>query len=111
MRLGLGIDAGGGSQSRWALVGTDQVLVADGSIAGLSALQLASESGLRKVMGILSGLAIEVSSYGRVAAVHAGTGSIAGFVDRTAQFHRAGGRGGILDDGGSGYWITVEALR
>jgi N-acetylglucosamine kinase-like BadF-type ATPase len=43
--------------------------------------------------------------------VYAGTGSIAGFIDAQREFHRAGGRGGILDDGGSGYWITVEALR
>jgi N-acetylglucosamine kinase-like BadF-type ATPase len=43
--------------------------------------------------------------------VYAGTGSITGFVDGRGEFHRAGGRGGILDDGGSGYWITVEALR
>lgn len=43
--------------------------------------------------------------------VYAGTGSIAGFVDERGEFHRAGGRGGILDDGGSGYWITLEALR
>lgn len=48
---------------------------------------------------------------GRGYLVYAGTGSIAGFVDERGEFHRAGGRGGILDDGGSGYWITVEALR
>ncbi len=43
--------------------------------------------------------------------VYAGTGSIAGYVDERGEFHRAGGRGGILDDGGSGYWIAREALR
>lgn len=43
--------------------------------------------------------------------IYAGTGSIAAFVDENGQLHRAGGRGGILDDGGSGYWIAREALR
>jgi N-acetylglucosamine kinase-like BadF-type ATPase len=43
--------------------------------------------------------------------VYAGTGSIAGYVDAQGAFHRAGGRGGILDDGGGGYWIAREALR
>jgi N-acetylglucosamine kinase-like BadF-type ATPase len=43
--------------------------------------------------------------------VYAGTGSIAGYVDAQQGFHRAGGRGGILDDGGGGYWIAREALR
>lgn len=43
--------------------------------------------------------------------VYAGTGSIAAHLDVHAVLHRAGGRGGALDDGGSGYWITREALR
>lgn len=43
--------------------------------------------------------------------VYAGTGSIAAFVDEQQQLHRAGGRGGLIDDGGSGYWIAREALR
>ena len=43
--------------------------------------------------------------------VYAGTGSIAAFVDAQQQMHRAGGRGGLIDDGGSGYWIAREALR
>ena len=43
--------------------------------------------------------------------VYAGTGSIAAFIDAQGQFHRAGGRGGLLDDGGSGFWIAREALR
>ena len=43
--------------------------------------------------------------------VYAGTGSIAGFVDAEGVFQRVGGRGGLLDDGGSGYWIAREALR
>ena len=163
--MGLGIDAGG-SQSRWALVGADQAVVAEGSITSFSALDLAGEAGQHKVSDILEGLAREVSAYGPVIAAHAGitglgglqdgasqllqalllrqfnlapgtvtlsndielacraafepgmgyliyagTGSMAGFVDVNGAFHRAGGRGGILDDGGSGYWIAVAALR
>lgn len=43
--------------------------------------------------------------------VCAGTGSMAAFIDEQGELHRAGGRGGVLDDGGSGYWIAREALR
>lgn len=43
--------------------------------------------------------------------VYAGTGSIAAWIDGDGVFHRAGGRGVLLDDGGGGYWIAREALR
>jgi N-acetylglucosamine kinase-like BadF-type ATPase len=43
--------------------------------------------------------------------VYAGTGSIAAFIDEEGAFHRAGGRGVTLDDGGGGFWIAREALR
>jgi N-acetylglucosamine kinase-like BadF-type ATPase len=43
--------------------------------------------------------------------VYAGTGSVAAFIDEAGVQHRAGGRGGLIDDGGSGYWIAREALR
>ena len=43
--------------------------------------------------------------------VYAGTGSIGAFIDLDGQFHRAGGRGVVLDDGGGGFWIAREALR
>lgn len=43
--------------------------------------------------------------------VYAGTGSVAAFIDAEGESHRAGGRGGLIDDGGSGYWIAREALR
>ena len=43
--------------------------------------------------------------------VYAGTGSVAAYVDAQHVLHRAGGRGGLIDDGGSGYWIAREALR
>ena len=43
--------------------------------------------------------------------VYAGTGSIAAWIDADGVFHRAGGRGVLLDDGGGGYWVAREALR
>lgn len=43
--------------------------------------------------------------------VYAGTGSIGAYIDGEGQFHRAGGRGVMLDDGGGGFWIAREALR
>lgn len=43
--------------------------------------------------------------------VYAGTGSIAAFIDGDGGFHRAGGRGVTLDDGGGGFWIAREAMR
>lgn len=42
--------------------------------------------------------------------VYAGTGSIAAFIDAAGRMQRAGGRGAILGDEGSGYWIAREAL-
>jgi N-acetylglucosamine kinase-like BadF-type ATPase len=43
--------------------------------------------------------------------VYAGTGSIGAWIDGAGVFHRAGGRGVVLDDGGGGFWIAREALR
>jgi N-acetylglucosamine kinase-like BadF-type ATPase len=43
--------------------------------------------------------------------VYAGTGSIGAYIDADGCFHRAGGRGVVLDDGGGGFWIAREALR
>lgn len=43
--------------------------------------------------------------------VYAGTGSIGAYIDAAGEFHRAGGRGVVLDDGGGGFWIAREALR
>jgi N-acetylglucosamine kinase-like BadF-type ATPase len=43
--------------------------------------------------------------------VYAGTGSIAAFIDKDGELHRAGGRGVMLDDAGGGFWIAREALR
>lgn len=43
--------------------------------------------------------------------IYAGTGSIGAWIDVDGTFHRAGGRGVTLDDGGGGFWIAREALR
>jgi len=48
---------------------------------------------------------------GRGILVMAGTGSIAAHLRADGTIERAGGRGSLLDDGGSGYWIAREALR
>lgn len=159
--LGLGIDAGG-TQTRWALASASGELVAEGSVSGMSAVQMASKSGQQSIRDTFSALAADVLAVGRPAQVHAGltgyggveeplagmirtplglaaaavtivtdievayldvfapgegylvyagTGSIAAHIDAGGSFHRAGGHGSLLDDGGSGYWIAREALR
>jgi N-acetylglucosamine kinase-like BadF-type ATPase len=159
--LGLGIDAGG-TQTRWALAAPGGAIVAEGTVAGLSALQMGSPHGRETVRSTFAELAAEVLPHGapaRVQAgltgfggesellqrwlaellhmqaadihfcsdmeiayrasfapgegylVYAGTGSIGAFIDAEGQFHRAGGRGVVLDDGGGGFWIAKEALR
>jgi N-acetylglucosamine kinase-like BadF-type ATPase len=157
----LGIDAGG-TQTRWALAGTDGTIIADGFVAGMSATQMASPAGRDAVRGVLAELAQQVLAAAapvRVCAgltgfdgvavepaqwlaaalglaptavtvrsdieiaylasfkpgagylVYAGTGSIAAWIDADGVFHRAGGRGVTLDDGGGGFWIAREAMR
>ena len=159
--LGLGIDAGG-TQTRWALARADGTIVAEGRVAGLSALQMGSAGGRESVLATFTGLAnavLENGRPGRILAgltgfggdgeqlvgwltellqvpahaisvcgdveiaylesfapgegylVYAGTGSIGAYIDGAGAFHRAGGRGVVLDDGGSGFWIAREALR
>ena len=41
----------------------------------------------------------------------AGTGSVGYAMDREGQSHRAGGWGHIIDDGGSGYRIGMDAIK
>jgi N-acetylglucosamine kinase-like BadF-type ATPase len=159
--LGLGIDAGG-TQTRWALAAPGGAILAEGKVAGLSALQMGTPHGRETVRATFEELAAKVLPHGvpaRVQAgltgfggdseqlqrwlaellhmqaadihfcsdmeiayrasfapgegylVYAGTGSIGAFIDRDGTFHRAGGRGVVLDDGGGGFWIAKEALR
>ncbi len=159
--LGLGIDAGG-TGTRWALAATGGAIVAEGAVAGLSALQMSSADGRAAVRASFEQLSAAVLAHGQPAQVQAGltgfggdgqllqqwladllgleasavvlgndieiayrdsfapgagylvycgTGSIGAFIDADGQFHRAGGRGVVLDDGGGGFWIAREALR
>ena len=159
--IGLGIDAGG-TQTRWALAAPDGAILAEGTGAGLSALQMGQPDGrasghatftnlaqavlaqaqptrvragltgfggdgeqlanwLAGLLGIApTGIAlcndIEIAyrasfTPGEGYLVYAGTGSIGAFIDADGTFHRAGGRGVVLDDGGGGFWIAREALR
>ena len=159
--LGLGIDAGG-TQTRWALAAPGGGILAEGVVAGLSALQMGSAHGRELVRATFAELAGAVLLHGQPARVeagltgfggdgellqrwlaellhldtraihfcsdieiayrasfapgegylvYAGTGSIGAFIDADGVFHRAGGRGVVLDDGGGGFWIAREALR
>ena len=159
--IGLGIDAGG-TQTRWALAAPGGVILAEGTVAGLSALQMSTPDGRASVQATFAALAGAVLAHAqpvRVRAgltgfggdgeqlthwlagllgiepgaiamcndieiayrasftpgagylVYAGTGSIGAFIDGDGVFHRAGGRGVVLDDGGGGFWIAREALR
>ena len=69
--LGLGIDAGG-TQTRWALARADGVVLAEGHVAGLSALQLASAAGRVAVQATFAELAAAVLAHGRPRRVRAG---------------------------------------
>lgn len=69
--LGLGIDAGG-TQTRWALAGRGGALVAEGVVAGLSALQLATPHGREALRATFAELAQAVLAHGRPQAVQAG---------------------------------------
>jgi N-acetylglucosamine kinase-like BadF-type ATPase len=158
---GLGIDAGG-TQTRWALADVAGTIVAEGHVAGASALQMASPEGRARLRATFEALARDVLAHGRPRRIHAGltgfggdarllgewlaellavapqdiglcndieiayldafepgagylvyagTGSIAAFIDAAGTFHRAGGRGVVLDDAGGGFWIAREAMR
>lgn len=159
--IGLGIDAGG-TQTRWALAASDGAILAEGTAAGLSALQMSKADGRASVHATFASLSRDVLAHARPARVragltgfggdgaqltawladllgieagaiamcndieiayrasfslgegylvYAGTGSIGAFIDADGTFHRAGGRGVVLDDGGGGFWIAREALR
>ena len=43
--------------------------------------------------------------------VYSGTGSIGYYLSGTKDVIRVGGRGNLIDDGGSGFWIAREALK
>lgn len=43
--------------------------------------------------------------------VYAGTGSMSAYIDEHGHFHRVGGRGHVLDDGGSAVWMVCQAFK
>jgi N-acetylglucosamine kinase-like BadF-type ATPase len=61
--LGLGIDAGG-TQTRWALAAPGGQIVAEGIVAGLSALQMGSAAGRETVRATFTQLAADVLRHG-----------------------------------------------
>ncbi|GGE84463.1 BadF/BadG/BcrA/BcrD ATPase family protein [Massilia psychrophila] len=83
--LGLGIDAGG-TQTRWALAGRDGAVVAEGHVAGLSALHMASASGRQTVRASFSQLALDVLRHGRPARVRAGLTGFGGDGEQLARW-------------------------
>jgi N-acetylglucosamine kinase-like BadF-type ATPase len=82
--LGLGIDAGG-TRTRWALAARDGAIVAEGRVAGLSALQMGSAAGRATVHANFALLAREVMQHGRPGRVRAG---LTGFGGDGAQLQR-----------------------
>lgn len=69
--LGLGIDAGG-TQTRWALAAPGGAIVADGVVAGLSALQMGTPHGRDGVRATFAALAAQVRAHGAPQGVQAG---------------------------------------
>jgi len=69
--LGLGIDAGG-TQTRWALAAPGGEIVAEGIVAGLSALQMGSAAGRDTLRATFTQLAADVLQHG--APTHAWAG-------------------------------------
>jgi N-acetylglucosamine kinase-like BadF-type ATPase len=70
-RLGLGIDAGG-TQTRWALATPAGELVAQGHVAGMTALQMGSAAGRATIEHTLGEIAAAATAVGRPAKVVAG---------------------------------------
>lgn len=76
-KMGLGIDAGG-TQTRWALANSAGGIVAEGHVAGLSGLQMATEPGRQTVRETIAALATQALLHGapmRVCAGFTGLGS------------------------------------
>ena len=93
-------------------------------LAGFTGLGAHGESLRTMIAGVLElhGSAVTLASDIEIACrdlyapgegyvVYAGTGSVAAFIDAAETFHRAGGRGALIDDAGGGFWIAREAIR
>jgi N-acetylglucosamine kinase-like BadF-type ATPase len=80
MTLGLGLDAGG-TGTRWALARPTGEVVAEGRVAGLSAIQITSHAGEQAARATLAALAAQVLAAGRPARVHAGLTGYGGMAE------------------------------
>ena len=91
--LGLGIDAGG-TQTRWALADAGGDIVASGHVAGMTALQMGSETGTQHIRDVLAELAAAVRPHGKPTEIFAGlTGLSEGGEDLRALIARELGVG------------------
>ena len=75
--LGLGLDAGG-TQTRWGLADAGGTLLAEGAVAGLSALQLRSEAGRAAMAQALGDAAQAVQAAYTACSAHASPSGVAG---------------------------------
>jgi N-acetylglucosamine kinase-like BadF-type ATPase len=75
--LALGIDTGG-TQTRWALATANEDIIASGTAAGLTALQLKTQQGKQEFAQVFSDLAAAARSHGNLQTVRVG---ITGFSD------------------------------
>ena len=83
----------------------------DASQAPVMAAMAASVLGMSpKAVRAMSDIELTCLAAGEAYVVYAGTGSIAAFIDATGTLQRAGGRGAIIDDAGSGHWLARQAL-
>lgn len=82
--LGLGIDAGG-TATRWALAGPERTILAEGEVAGFSALE-AQGGGEERVRNLLQELARAVLAVGRPARAHAGLTGLGAASDALVQW-------------------------
>ena len=76
MTLGLGMDAGG-TTTRWALARDDGEIVAEGEVAGMSALLLTSTDGRARLKATLEQIAGAVQDKGMPRHVQAGITGLA----------------------------------
>ncbi len=91
------------------ITGFDPVVAGDGRFLLASALAIAPTTiALRDDIELAYLSAFEP---GQGHLVLAGTGSVALHITAEGIVHRAGGRGILIDDGGSGAWIGLRALR
>lgn len=76
-------------------------------VFGLAPAQVHATSDIE----LLCQAADEGGAGARVTVLYAGTGAIAAALDAEGALQRAGGRGAVIDDAGSGHWIACQALR